>query len=360
MPNQLFDYLPPDRLASLLEAVRSTRAGVLGDFCLDAYWFIDGTESIRSLETGKAVRLVRHQSYSLGGAGNVASNLAGLGVNTVSAFGILANDLFGREMRRQLEQAGVDIRGMPEARTPWQTPVYCKPYEGDEEQERLDLGAFNTLDDATARHVIAGLAAAVSQLDVVVVNEQVARGIHTTCMRAQLRKLLSSHPDTVFLFDSRHCPDAYPEAWLKLDEHTAAALAGMKTRYPPQNLPRNDAWHAARALADRSAHPVFVTLGADGCIVCDSSGATVIPTVRWRGPVDPVGAGDSFLAGVAAFLAAGATPVEAAAAGNLAASVTVSELRKTGTPTPADLLGIATEGPGRGDARVRGKHSDNP
>jgi sugar/nucleoside kinase (ribokinase family) len=55
------------------------------------------------------------------------------------------------------------------------------------------------------------------------------------------------------------------------------------------------------------------------------------------GPVDPVGAGDSASAGIVCAVAAGATLEQAAAFGNLVASVTVQQIGTTGTATPEQL-----------------------
>jgi bifunctional ADP-heptose synthase (sugar kinase/adenylyltransferase) len=50
-----------------------------------------------------------------------------------------------------------------------------------------------------------------------------------------------------------------------------------------------------------------------------------------------VGAGDTFISALACSLAAGATPVEAAATANLAAAVTIRKLHITGTASPAEV-----------------------
>ena len=62
-------------LEFILDNIRNTRIGVIGDFCLDAYWETDNSRSELSVETGLPTRAVKTQRYSLGGAGNVASNL---------------------------------------------------------------------------------------------------------------------------------------------------------------------------------------------------------------------------------------------------------------------------------------------
>ena len=73
-------------------------------------------------------------------------------------------------------------------------------------------------------------------------------------------------------------------------------------------------------------------------IVVDAAGVTRVPGVPVEGPIDIVGAGDSAMAGLASALCAGATPVEAALVGNLAASVTVRQLGTTGTASRAQML----------------------
>ena len=55
------------------------------------------------------------------------------------------------------------------------------------------------------------------------------------------------------------------------------------------------------------------------------------------GPTDIVGAGDSTSAGSAGAVMAGATYEQAAAFGNLVASVTIQQLGVTGTATPQQV-----------------------
>ncbi|HET6485732.1 MAG TPA: PfkB family carbohydrate kinase, partial [Spirochaetia bacterium] len=101
-----------DILAQLLSDIGRVRMAVIGDFCLDAYWLLDASLAEMSIETGLETRAVRSQRYSLGGAGNVVSNLVALGVKAVSVFGVVGDDPFGREMLRILSAASVDTRGM--------------------------------------------------------------------------------------------------------------------------------------------------------------------------------------------------------------------------------------------------------
>ena len=45
-------------LQKILEDIKSKKIAVVGDFCLDAYWFIDESKSEISIETGHMTRPV--------------------------------------------------------------------------------------------------------------------------------------------------------------------------------------------------------------------------------------------------------------------------------------------------------------
>ncbi|NOY79541.1 MAG: HAD family hydrolase [Kiritimatiellaeota bacterium] len=335
--------LDSSRLEALLEQMPSAHVGVIGDFCLDVYWVLDLSRSERSVETGKTTQPVREQHYSLGGAGNVVANLAALRVGAISVFGAVGDDPFGHRLLRLLEACGADRNGMQVATGPaWQTLTYCKPYVGDEELPRIDMGNFNDLPDRLADAVLEALSAALDGLDVVIVNQQVLTGIHTPRLRQRLRALIRRRTDKVFVFDGRHYTDSYPEAWLKVNGHEALRLSGTE-RDPAELVMRDEALTAGRRLHRRFGRPVFVTRGDRGCLVVLDSGVYQVPGLEVIGRVDPVGAGDSFLAGLGAALAAGAAPQEAAAVGNFTAGVTVRKLRQTGTATPEEVLEIGRE-----------------
>lgn len=330
-------------LDTLLRDIAHTRIAVIGDYCLDSYWFVDETAAEPSLETGLKTRPVRRQRYTLGGAGNVAMNLVALGVGRVSAFGVVGDDPFGRELARLLRAARVATDGLLTQPADWDTLVYAKPYVGDAEQPRFDFGNFNRLSDATAARLTDALATALADTDVTIVNEQVAGGLHGAAFfRERLGALLERHAERCFVLDSRHHCAAYPTALRKLNAHEAAQLCGIPRR-PDERVLREEARRAATLLYDRWRRPVFVTRGERGCLVHDATGLHEVPGLQILGRTDPVGAGDSLLAGLAAALATGRDPLTAATLGNFAAGVTVQKLFQTGTATPEEVRAIGGE-----------------
>ncbi|HEX7572145.1 MAG TPA: PfkB family carbohydrate kinase, partial [Bacteroidota bacterium] len=161
--------MTPGRLSQLIDRIHGVRIGVIGDFCIDAYWQLDTGEPELSLETGKPTRGVRSQRYIPGGGGNVASNVAALGCGEVRAFGVIGPDMFGRELTSLLMERGIDTSGLVIQEQDWETPVYAKPYLAETEQERIDFGRWNTM---RSESVLAGLVrSALPGLDALIVNQ---------------------------------------------------------------------------------------------------------------------------------------------------------------------------------------------
>ena len=328
----------PGRLNQLIDRIRGVRIGVIGDFCIDAYWQLDAGEAELSLETGKPTRGVRSQRYIPGGGGNVASNVAALGCGEIRAFGVIGPDMFGRELTSLLRERGIDTSGLVIQEQDWETPVYAKPYLAETEQERIDFGRWNTMRSESA---LAGLLrSALPGLDALIVNQQLIRGVHTETMIRVLNGMARDHPGVTFVLDARTMSTSFTGMICKLNAAEASRLTAEPGEGSPGTSPAALRSHA-RAIGTRCGKPVFVTRGAEGVLVFDGTGYADIPAVPVTGPIDPVGAGDATVSAIAASLAAGATPGEAGEMGNMAAAVTVRKIKETGTATAGEILTLA-------------------
>src|SRR5258708_16350838 len=84
---------------------KNIKAGVIGDIMLDTYWW-GHVERIAPEAPVPVVRLDRRE-YRIGGAGNVALNLASLGAR-VTAFSVIGKDADGKDLERMLTASGID------------------------------------------------------------------------------------------------------------------------------------------------------------------------------------------------------------------------------------------------------------
>ena len=327
-------------LEGALVPLRNLRAAVLGDFCLDSYWQLDTGEAEYSVETGLPVRRVRSQRYSLGGAGNVVANLIDLGVGRVQAIGVVGRDLFGLEMLRLLEERGAEIRGKMVIDEQWQTMVYAKPCREDEEESRIDFGAFNVLTEKTIDGLILALTQAAEENEVVVLNQQIPRGVSSLTVIERINQVIAKYSKTHFVVDARHRPDLYRGAVLKLNSQEAA-------RFLSEPIEDYVSTEKAKEFAGRIAHKTgkaaFLTRGEHGILVADGEQVDEIPGIQIIEKTDPVGAGDTVVAVIAAVLGSGQDSSTAARLANIAASITVRKLQTTGTASPAEILAVGPE-----------------
>ncbi|MBW8323631.1 MAG: HAD family hydrolase [Prolixibacteraceae bacterium] len=331
-----------EQLKKILEDISSVKIAVLGDFCLDAYWFIDESKSEISIETGQLTRPIRQQKYSLGGAGNVTNNLAAMGVRDVRAIGVIGPDPFGNEMVNIMSKTGINTRNILVQADQWSTHVYTKPYIADQEQNRIDFGNFNHLSNETADRLIEILEREAAEVDVTIINQQVVSGIHTEYLRRRIVEVIQKFPEKIFIVDSRNFSDVYTGAYRKMNDNEAAKLCGLK-KDPDDMVLYSEALDAARMLYKRYRKPVFITRGSRGSLIADESGVSEVFGLMIISKIDSVGAGDSFLAGSASALAAGYPMNVAAEIGSFVAGVTIQKLFQTGTASPDEILHLGQD-----------------
>jgi rfaE bifunctional protein kinase chain/domain len=334
--------MKPELLSEILMKIRDVKIAIIGDFCLDAYWFVDESRSEISIETGQPTMPVKQQKYSLGGAGNVANNLAALEVHDIRAFGVIGDDPFGVEMVKIMNNAGISTDNLLIQKENWSTHVYIKPYVEESEKSRIDFGNYNILADETAEILILNLGKAAGEVDLVIINQQVLSGIHTDYLRKILVEVIGLFPDRIFIADSRNYTDFYAGAYRKMNDTEASRQCNIK-REPDEVISFSEVKNSAEQLFDRYCKPLLITRGSRGSIVADETGITEIPGLMIISRVDTVGAGDSYLAGAAAALAAGYPLVTAAELGTLVAGVTVQKLFQTGTASPDEIFNIGSD-----------------
>jgi rfaE bifunctional protein kinase chain/domain len=331
-----------ERLQKILEDISKVKMAVVGDFCLDAYWFIDMKMSEISVETNQTTRPVLNQHYSLGGAGNVTNNLVAMGIKDIRAFGVIGTDPFGAEMVRIMHSTGIQTRNLLVQNEIWHTHTYAKPYMNDQELNRVDFGNYNQLTVSTADALIGGLVREIPEVDIILINQQVPSGIHTDYFKKMLLGVIREFPNKIFITDSRHFNDYYEGTIRKMNDVEAVRLCGVK-KEPDELATHNEVLSAARMLFERFRKPLFITRGDQGSLTIDQSGIAEIPGLLILSKVDTVGAGDSYLAGAASTLAAGYGMETAATIGTFVAGVTVQKLFQTGTATPEEILKIGQD-----------------
>lgn len=321
-----------DRPDLVHASVRGGFAGaqmlVIGDLMLDRY-LVGDVARISPEAPVPVVRLGR-ESASVGGAGNVALNLAGLGVHADVA-GWTGADASGSRIRELLGSAGVRVHGVSVVAgrtTTTKTRVLSRHQQlvriDDEDTDFPDNAERAAWDERILTMLDDGYEA--------VVLSDYAKGV----LDAQFcRRLIERCAE-------RGVPILVDPKGLEYEKY-----AGATTITPNEgelavvsDVPEHDrdALTAAAAGLCESLRLEFVTLtrGEAGITIVDSEGVHHVPA-RAREVFDVSGAGDTAIATLAAAIAVGLDRHDAAALANLAAGIIVG---KTGTVpiTQAELL----------------------
>ncbi len=331
-----------ERIREVLGLIGQVTVAVYGDFCLDAYWLLDPRGSERSAETGLPARAVGRHYYSLGGASNVVANLAALEPAAISVIGVIGDDIFGRELTRQMHALGVDTSYLIVQSRDFDTVTFGKPYLEGNEQPRIDFGFFNKRSRQTDHILLQGMRKALLSTDVLIVNQQVPGSIRNAEFLDQANQLFDEFAHKVVLLDTRHYGHSFRNIYRKTNELEAARLTGMDVDINDV-VTLSDVRRCAHELYAQFSKPVFLTRGRLGIVTADESGLHEIPGIQLLKKLDPVGAGDTVTSALALCLGAGLRPAEAAEFANFAAAVTVQKLFQTGTASGAEILEIGPD-----------------
>jgi rfaE bifunctional protein kinase chain/domain len=307
----------------------------VGDICLDRWCTYDPATAERSHETGIPRIGVVSTEVAPGAGGNVANNLASLGVGRAAVLGVLGDDGFAHELMRALNARGIstDLLVRSDKVPTFTHTKLVNSGTGVEDLPRVDFINAKPLPDSVELEVLDYLREFAPSFDVIFVSDQADTrrgGVVTARVRALLEEISRADSKKIVWVDSRVRIDRFRHMILKPNEHEAnEASIGLFGEVDYQRL---------RAHGDSKL--VFVTKGAQGVVVVDTSAESLVPAVKVN-PVDVTGAGDSFSAGAALGLAITGSATEAARFGNLVASITVRK-RGVAVASPDEVRAAAS------------------
>ena len=328
-----------EKLETIIEKIKNVKVALYGDFCLDAYWLLDPRGSEVSVETGLKAQAVKEQKYSLGGASNIAANLAALKPKEIRIFGVAGNDIFGREMISQLTKIGVDTNGLVIQEENFETYTFSKRILDGVEQPRIDFGTFNQRTKETDTKILENLKDAAQESDIVVINQQVPGSITNEEFVDGLNELIAEFEDKLFIVDSRHFASKFKNVSLKINELEAALLSGVDASLNDV-FNEDDVKRFANKLFAKHDKPIFISRGKDGILACDKNGIHQIPGIKFEKKLDTVGAGDTAFSAISCALGANMSIQETISFANLASGVTVQKMFCTGTASPEEILDL--------------------
>ena len=326
--------MPRTSLARHLLRFSRSRVLILGDVMLDEY--VWGTVSRISPEAPVPVVAVRSESVKVGGAGNVATNVAALG-GQASLIGLVGDDAVAERLGHELELAGVKSDGLIVDRSR-PTTVKSRVVAGSQHIVRFDRESDAPISPAIRERVVAAVRERLSGADVLLISDYAKGLIGPGLVRAVLA--MTTRQGRIVAVDPKvqHLPLFKGVTVVAPNHHEAAAAAHLQVRNEADLL------RVGRVLLRRlQAQAVLITRGEQGMSLFEAEKAVVhIQTVA-REVYDVTGAGDTVMGALSLALAAGADMREAAMIANYAAGVVVGK-RGTATVTRGELERALREG----------------
>lgn len=337
--------LTTDLIEHIIVTIPHRTVGLLGDLFLDRYLDIDPARDEPSVETGlTAYQVVGVRSYP-GALGTVLNNLVALGVGRIVPIAAIGDDGEGYELRQALKaMRGVELDGVFAA-PGRRTPTYTKPMYGTKELNRLDIKNRTPTPDAVQDTILKLLDEMWPRFDALIVLDQVSEedcGVVTKQVRDRLAELGDREPGKFVLADSRERIGKFRNVCVKPNEREVSE--GVETNFwvNPEHVYRDK----SNELARITHRQVFCTRAEAGIYLAmpwvfkngsGMGGGGTVPTYPVSGPIDICGAGDSCSAGITSAMVGGATHEQAAAFGNLVASITIQQIGVTGTASPEQV-----------------------
>lgn len=305
---------------SALPDMRNGNITVIGDVMLDRFW--SGASRRMSPEAPVPVVNVTEQEDRAGGAGNVAVNLAELGLS-VSLVGLCGEDEHARALRACVEAAGVRWNVMPCAA---ETIVKLRALSRNQQLLRMDFeeSLADYANDLFVRYAQQHLADA----DLVIFSDYAKGSLEL------VQPLLA------------HCrelgkPTLVDPKGLDFEKYRGATVLTPNLAELEAVVGRCD----SEAMLIEKADAIRASLDIEAILVTRSeAGMTLIQsgetpqhfTASAREVFDVTGAGDTVIAVMAGCLSAGLSMREAAHYANHAAGVVVAKLG-TASVSPAEL-----------------------
>jgi len=322
--------LPVATVRERVAKFASAKVAVLGDIMLDRYFW--GEVERISPEAPVPVVHVNRRSRRLGGAANVASNLAALGA-TAEVISVRGDDRQGREVVRMLERRGISPRGLV-TEAGRETTEKIRIIARHQQVVRADFETDDAVSGEVRALIYARASALAESFDALVISDY-GKGVVVEDELRDVVRTWRTHKKPVLV--DPHIPHfnwyrgvtvITPNA---REAHQAAGIDFKKG---------NDPSAVAFDVIERmELDALLVTRGEDGMsLYYGGRGGRQehIPTVA-KEVFDVTGAGDTVISVLAAALASGADMMEGVILANQAAGEVIKEVG-TSTLSAQELI----------------------
>lgn len=290
---------------------------VVGDIMLDRYLW--GDVNRISPEAPVPVFHIRKRSEVLGGAGNVVSNLSGLGCS-VSVIGSRGADEAGAQLNQMLENGR--IRNLTIENGDQPTITKTRIVSNSQQLIRLDDEEIKPLDERLSSKALQQIRDVSNDLDAIILSDYGKGLLRTRGLSQEIIALARSRDIPVFV-------DPKGKDWERYHGATCVTPNTKELELLHSAKFSDNECLTSAMKATFEAYGLgwlLVTRGALGMCLMNREGQPIHISAQARQVFDVSGAGDTVISTLAAGVAAGFDFADAARLANLAAGIVVGKL----------------------------------
>jgi rfaE bifunctional protein kinase chain/domain len=277
-------------MKTLFDSFRNIKVGVIGDVMLDTYMW--GHVDRISPEAPVPVVQLHKKEYRIGGAGNVALNLASLGAKA-SIISMTGNDDDGRQLRDMFQQNGIDTSFLLRSDDRITTNK-MRVISRNQQMMRLDSEVTADLGTTDEARVLAAAAEYISkEKPAVIIFEDYNKGVLKESLITSLISLCQREGVLTAVDPKRKNFFSYKGVDI-FKPNLKEVKEGLNIIEDGVNLSMLNQIHLA--LNNQLAHQIsFITLSEKGAFYSNGDRSRLIPS-HIRSIADVSGAGDTVIA----------------------------------------------------------------
>jgi len=312
-------------LTSTVKNFKESRVLIVGDLILDRY--IWGKVSRISPEAPVPVVDVTDENFMLGGAANVANNIATLGGRATVA-GVTGNDRQGSILKRLLRDRGIECALFKDARP---TTLKTRVIANNQQVVRFDKEDKRSISGRVMEELSLFLKKAIPEHDAVIVSDYMKGLICKELVQEIVKSAKKGNKLVAVDPKPSHINYFKGVSLIKPNIMEASLCAGVDIKDEESLI------EAGKSLIEKlSCRAVLITRGEEGMSLFEKDKVTDIPTLA-RHVYDVTGAGDTVIAAFTLAYASGADMHGAATIANHAAGIVIGEVG-TAVPSMDNLL----------------------
>ncbi|MFO7713903.1 bifunctional D-glycero-beta-D-manno-heptose-7-phosphate kinase/D-glycero-beta-D-manno-heptose 1-phosphate adenylyltransferase HldE [Desulfosarcina sp.] len=290
---------------------------VVGDLMLDCYYW--GDVHRISPEAPVPVVKVNEKTFSLGGAGNVAANLSGLGCSA-AVIGLLGQDTASNRVKEMLNAFQIADHSVVDAQRP--TITKTRVMAGKQQVVRLDEEDGSDVGSATAERILSAATELLPRVKAVILSDY-GKGMFASRDFTQTLIQACKKMGVPLLIDpkGRHWERYAGATCITPNSAELELVASSPVKTERDLIPVAQDLHRHLAL-----DWLLVTRGPKGMALFGKDAPPVMIAAQAREVFDVSGAGDTVIATLAACVAAGLNFSQAASVANTAAGIVVGKL----------------------------------